>query len=87
MVVNTKFLSLPVHSYQKQSFLMIILAVRGQEKNLVIDRNSIRQGLEYEKVITRSISPRVGYTLAKLYTKTLYKVIFTQYKTFFTIRP
>ena len=39
--LNTKFWSLPVHLYQKQSFLMINLAVRGQGKNLVIDQNFI----------------------------------------------
>ena len=41
MVLDTKFRSLLVHTYQNESLLMIILSVRGQGKNLVIDRNSI----------------------------------------------
>ena len=36
-----KFWGLSVHTYQKQSFLITILAVRGGGKNLVIDRNFI----------------------------------------------
>ena len=53
MVLNTKFWSLPVHSYQKQSFLMIILAVRGQGKNLVFDRNFIVKN-ENLKILTKT---------------------------------
>ena len=41
MVLNAKFWSFPIHTYQNQPFLIIILAVRGRGKNLVIDRNSI----------------------------------------------
>ena len=41
MILNAKFWSLPIHTHQKQPFLMIILVVRGRRKNLVIDRNSI----------------------------------------------
>ena len=41
MVLNAKFWSFPIHTYQKQPSLMIILAVRGHRKNLVFDRNSI----------------------------------------------
>ena len=48
MVLNTKFWSFPVHTYQKQSFLMIILAMRGQGKNLVIDKNSIIKKWKFE---------------------------------------
>ena len=39
---------------------------------LGLDYISIRQGPEYEKVTTRSIYPRVGYTLANLCTKISY---------------
>ena len=53
MVLNTKFWSLPVHTYQKQSFLMILLAVRGCGKNLVIDRNSIVKS-EILKILTKT---------------------------------
>ena len=53
MVLNTKFWSFPVHTYQKQSFLMIILAMRGQGKNLVIDRNSIVKS-EILKILTKT---------------------------------
>ena len=50
MVLNTKFWSFPVHAYQKQSFLMISLSVRGRENNLVIDRNSIVKKWKFEKL-------------------------------------
>ena len=53
MVLNTKFWSLPVHTYQKQTFLMIILAMRGQGKNLVIDRNSIVKKRKFE-ILTKT---------------------------------
>ena len=48
MVLNAKFWSFPIHTYQKQPFLMIILAVRGRGKNLVIDRNSIVKNENFE---------------------------------------
>ena len=48
MVLKAKFWSFPIHTYQKQPFLMIILAVRGRGKNLVIDRNSIVKNENFE---------------------------------------
>ena len=53
MVLNAKFWSFPIHIYQKQPFLMIILAVRGRGKNLVIDRNSIVKN-EKLKILTKT---------------------------------
>ena len=53
MVLNAKFCSFPIHTYQKQPFLMIILAVRGRGKNLVIDRNSIVKN-ENLKIFTKT---------------------------------
>ena len=53
MVLNAKFWSFPIHTYQKQPFLMIILAVRGRGKNLVIDRNSIVKN-ENLKIFTKT---------------------------------
>ena len=53
MVLNAKFWSFPIHTYQKQPFLMIILAVRGRGKNLVIDRNSIVKN-ENLKILTKT---------------------------------
>ena len=53
MVLNAKFWSFPIHTYQKQPFLMIILAVRGRRKNLVIDRNSIVKN-ENLKILTKT---------------------------------
>ena len=53
MVLKAKFWSFPIHTYQKQPFLMIILAVRGRGKNLVIDRNSIVKN-ENLKIFTKT---------------------------------
>ena len=48
MVLNAKFWSLLVHTYQKQFFLMVILAVRGHRKILVIDRNFMGKKWKFE---------------------------------------
>ena len=48
MVLNTKFWSFPVHTYQKQCFLMIISAVRGRGTNLVIDKDFIVKKWKFE---------------------------------------
>ena len=53
MVLNAKFWSFPIHTYQKQPILMIILAMRGRGKNLVIDRNSIVKN-ENLKIFTKT---------------------------------
>ena len=53
MVLKAKFWSFPIHAYQEQSFLMIIFAVRGHGKNLVIDRNSIVKN-ENLKIFTKT---------------------------------
>ena len=53
MVLNAKFWSFPIHTYQKQPSMMIILAVRGRGKNLVIDRNSIVKN-ENLKILTKT---------------------------------
>ena len=75
MVLNAKFWSLPVHTYQKQSFLIIFLAVRGWGKNLVIDKDSIVKKWNFEiltkthvmnrkrKLITCIIQIQVSYDL------------------------
>ena len=47
MVLNTKFWSLLVHTYQKQTFL-IIFSARGLEKNLAFDRNSVVKKRKFE---------------------------------------
>ena len=69
--------------YQKQPFLMIILAVRGRGKNLVIDRNSIVKN-ENLKILTKT---HVIYLKRKLRTCTIKiqpeKVIFLPKKIFF----
>ena len=53
MVLKVKFWSFPIHTYQKQPSMMIILAVRGRGKNLVIDRNSIVKN-ENLKILTKT---------------------------------
>ena len=68
MVLNAKFWSFPIHTYQKQPFLMIILAVRGRGKNLVMDRNSIVKN-ENLKILTKT---HVMYLKRKLRILSLY---------------
>ena len=53
MVLNAKFWSFPIHTYQKQLFLITILAVKGHGKNLVIDRNSIVKNVNL-KILTKT---------------------------------
>ena len=53
MAVNAKFWSFPIHTYQKQPFLMILLAVRGRGKNMNIDKNSIVKN-ENLKIFTKT---------------------------------
>ena len=68
MVLNAKFWSFPIHTYQKQPFLMINLAVRGCRKNLVNDRNFIAKN-ENLKILTKT---HVMYLKRKLRILSLY---------------